>query len=55
MDTIKTNYNDLQWIIIGIVSYGPKECGNSNYPGVYTKVGRYLKWIKRRTFNALKT
>ncbi|XP_059053394.1 CLIP domain-containing serine protease HP8-like [Achroia grisella] len=30
---------------IGIVSYGPKRCGMGGYPGIYTRVSNYLKWI----------
>ncbi|XP_046402808.1 serine protease easter-like isoform X2 [Ischnura elegans] len=29
----------------GIVSYGPKNCGSPGQPGVYTRVGHYMKWI----------
>ena len=31
-------------IKVGVVSWGPKECGSA---GVYTKVDSYLKWIKK--------
>ncbi|XP_077292113.1 trypsin-7-like [Arctopsyche grandis] len=30
---------------IGIVSWGPSPCGNSIYPGVYTKVSSFSTWI----------
>lgn len=35
---------DGKWVNIGIVSWGIG-CGNPAYPGVYTKVASYLKWI----------
>lgn len=34
-----------QFYLIGIVSYGFKECGHPGYPGVYTKVSSYMDWI----------
>ena len=33
-------------IQIGIVSYGPRNCG-SGLPGVYTRVSAYIDWIQR--------
>merc|ERR1711971_300518 len=32
------------WHLLGIVSYGAKECGNG-IPGVYTRVSSFLQWI----------
>ncbi|CAL4158998.1 unnamed protein product, partial [Meganyctiphanes norvegica] len=33
--------------VVGIVSFGPTECGSSTQPGVYTNVARYVHWIRR--------
>ena len=32
-------------IIYGIVSFGPKRCGQPKVSGVYTRVTEYLPWI----------
>ena len=41
-------------VLVGITSWGIR-CGESSYPGVYTKVHSYLKWIhyviKLKTYN----
>ncbi|CAG4972139.1 unnamed protein product [Colias eurytheme] len=31
---------------VGIVSFGPKQCGTDGIPSVYTNVYKYLPWIK---------
>ena len=39
------------WHLLGIVSYGARDCGNSK-PGVYTRVSNYTDWIQN-TKNAM--
>ena len=34
-----------QWILAGITSYG-RGCGSVKSAGVYTRVSRYIEWIK---------
>ncbi|KAM3962539.1 CLIP domain-containing serine protease HP8 [Aphomia sociella] len=35
----------LRFVQRGIVSYGSKRCGIGGYPGVYTRIASYMKWI----------
>ena len=35
--------------VVGITSFGPPICGDPKYPGVYTDVKSFLKWIKYTT------
>lgn len=39
-----TNTNG-RFILIGLVSFGPRTCGVSNFPGVYTQISSYIDWI----------
>ncbi|XP_071552041.1 phenoloxidase-activating factor 1-like isoform X1 [Panulirus ornatus] len=33
------------YLLIGVVSYGPVNCGQQDYPGIYTSVSHYKDWI----------
>lgn len=35
----------LSYIQYGLVSFGPRQCGTRDRPGVYTRVGYYMDWI----------
>ncbi|XP_040596620.1 serine protease 52 isoform X2 [Mesocricetus auratus] len=43
--------NMTTWYQLGIVSWGVG-CGRKNFPGVYTKLSKYLKWIGKKTKEA---
>lgn len=32
---------------IGITSFGPRDCGRSKSPAVYTRVAYYIEWIQK--------
>lgn len=34
------------WYQVGVVSFGNKFCGSEGFPGIYTNVAKYLKWIE---------
>ncbi|KAK5639144.1 hypothetical protein RI129_011636 [Pyrocoelia pectoralis] len=38
--------NDGKWVQVGIVSWGIG-CGKGQYPGVYTRVQKFLPWIQK--------
>lgn len=37
-----------KYYLVGIVSFGPANCGLKNAPGVYTNVVKYIDWIRRQ-------
>ncbi|KAG8036363.1 hypothetical protein G9C98_003685 [Cotesia typhae] len=37
-----------KWTAVGVVSFGPDNCGLPGWPGVYTKIDNYIDWIMRR-------
>ncbi|CRK86963.1 CLUMA_CG003753, isoform A [Clunio marinus] len=39
------------YFLAGIVSYGPKNCGTEDVPGVYTRVSKYVDWIQSKLEN----
>ncbi|XP_015806379.2 mannan-binding lectin serine protease 1 [Nothobranchius furzeri] len=39
-----------RWVVFGLVSWGgPEECGSQRVYGVYTRVEKYIGWIKSHT------
>lgn len=40
-----SNKESFYYVLIGMVSYGPPECGTKNRMGVYTRVKGYEEWI----------
>nr|XP_055032246.1 neurotrypsin [Misgurnus anguillicaudatus] len=37
-----------RWVLTGVISWG-HGCGDPSYPGVYSRVSRYLQWIEQVT------
>ncbi|KAJ8708456.1 hypothetical protein PYW07_010581 [Mythimna separata] len=38
--------NTSRFQLVGVISFGPAECGIEGLPGIYTNVYQYLDWIK---------
>ncbi|XP_054741271.1 spaetzle-processing enzyme-like isoform X1 [Anastrepha obliqua] len=43
---LKTLNYRIVYFVTGIISFGPEPCGFNGWPGVYTRVGNYIDWVK---------
>lgn len=46
MKSFRLSDNVRRFYLLGLVSYGPENCGSG--PGVYTKVASFLNWVLDR-------
>lgn len=45
---------DQSFVVIGVLSFGYRECGLEGWPGVYVNVFKYMKWITDVTEGRIK-
>ncbi|KAF2897100.1 hypothetical protein ILUMI_09081 [Ignelater luminosus] len=45
LKVIAYHNNDARFVQYGVVSFGPRFCGQDGFPGVYTRVDYYMDWI----------
>lgn len=43
--------SDDPYILLGLVSFGPRRCGIANFPSVYARVSTYMEWITNNMEN----
>ncbi|XP_031634378.1 serine protease easter-like [Contarinia nasturtii] len=52
MDTETTENNRMSYhYLVGLVSFGRTPCGQRGWPGVYTRMDKYVDWIKEKIGN----
>lgn len=42
---LQANKDVPRYFLIGIVSFGPRNCGTPNLPAVFTRVSSHIDWI----------
>ena len=40
--------NGSQWYVVGFFSFGPQPCNIENWGAIYTRVSKYVTWIKSK-------
>ncbi|XP_051576324.1 mannan-binding lectin serine protease 2-like [Myxocyprinus asiaticus] len=51
LPTLEQGSAEQPFRIVGIVSWGPPECGHKSFKGYYTKIQNYLDWIRETMEN----